>query len=92
MNKPFTTITLSNGDVCDIFEPIASHMMKAQKEQVETVRSNPKMDELGPAPFFIRQVITINSNRPSLQYVTGMAIDDYLAINDVITILFKKFA
>lgn len=86
-NKIFTSIKLLNGDKCDILEIKAVHIWKAQTALAFSTKK-----DLGVFPFLLQQILLINGKCPSIEYLEDIMIDDYLEINAVVDVYFKKIA
>lgn len=84
--KSFSKITLLNGDSCEIFEPKAIHLMRANFQMLLLDKEN----KVGIVAYIIQQIISVNGKQPTLEYIFDLCIDDYSSINNVVDVSMKK--
>jgi len=90
MKNIFTTITLSNGDKCEILELTTQHIMSAcHSHEIYNKKIDDVLDHLPASTFFIQQIIYIDGKRKSIEYFVNLSIDDFNLICDAIEALFK---
>lgn len=81
----FTTITLLNGEKCDIKDVRFKHISKANYKL--TTQQNTQYDFIF---FFLQEILIINGETPKVGFIEDLMIDDYIKINDVINVIMQK--
>ena len=82
----FSSVKLGNGTICEIIEPTAFHLLRAQLKHLTLDGEF----QVGLPAYFLKQVILIDGKNISLDDVFGLSIDDYNNIIEVIEVFFKK--
>lgn len=85
LDEIFTTITLLKGEKCDIKEIRFGHISKANFNL--TSQKNTQYDFIF---FLFKEILLIDGKSPSDTIIENLMIDDYIKINDVITVIMQK--
>ena len=81
----FETITLMDGRKCSILRMKAGHYyMAALKFQLAENNKHPQ------EAYLIREVLIIDGKKRNLEYIDELSIDDFIAINEVLTTIMAK--
>ena len=81
----FTTITLVAGQECKIVEMKMGHYWIAEFKMIVT-----KENEYPMSAYLMQQILIIDGEKRSLEYLSELTIDDSIAINEVLQALFLK--
>ena len=90
MERPLTTITLSDGKECSIYEPSFLDMVVANHNCATTDILLPDLDKRGIMLYIFQQIIKVNGNKLSFEEFGELPLEDYTSIMSVVEVALKK--
>lgn len=84
--NPFSSLKLSNGDLCIIYEVKAWDIMRGNFQMLLLDAKY----KVGLSAYIYQSVIRINDKEVDLDYIFNLSIEDYSSIIEIIDVSLKK--